>query len=778
MKRTTKDVEEIKKRRAEVAAWDAKIVDAMDKSKPWWKDSQQSVDEFLGEASVYEGANKTSKKRSKYPIWWSSIKTVQPALYSRTPNTVANALISDAEDAVARLASTCLEHLAKSLMQSVPFDRVMYYARDMYLHSGRTAPRVCFKATFLKEIIQEKVYVNPDIQPLDGNTQYQQDEQGIYTIVEREEETLDTTSVNLEPMNFKDVLHNPSARHQEEVDWMAFKSLMDKEDATERFGEKAEFLKYNYSSTTDEQKEAGKNKVDELACIWEIWDKRKKRVYWFSQEYKVDFLDVKDDPYGLVGFFPMPAFMLGTVGGDSLYPIPDYIQLEPLINQLNGMFSRYRSLIIALKRKGVFDSNVTELGALADSTSEAEYIGIKNFADLIRDGDGLNRLVAHFPTNEFSTAIVELSNVIQDFEQKFYEQYGIPDILRGTSDPRETAAAQQQKGRFVSLRFSAIQREFQRIARDSIELMLDLALKLFPEQKLADMMGFAYFKEEEQQLLPQVLELLRNDSQRQMRIDIETDSTITMNEQAEAEQRNTLAQTLFDGLNSMKGLTQENPALLPVVGETILYVIKGLRNGKQVEGTLSGVIKKMLEPPPPAEPPPPDPALQKVQLDAQKMQLDAQARVQEMQQDGQIKQADLQLRGQALQLEQMKLEREFALREQELIIAAQKVANESNLESVKISMAQQQQGFQQEMDKLKQELDSFKVISTEKEKLQTERRLEREEQRQQLELLTNHIQAKQPPINLTVEAAKPTKKRVKISTAPDGSRIAESEDIQ
>lgn len=766
MKRTTKDIEDIKKRKAEVEQWDAKITDAKEKSKSWWLEAQKSFNEYLGEKGETDSSSLVTKAKTKYPIWWSSIKTVQPALYSRTPTTVANALISDAEDPVARLASSCLERLSKQLMQSTPFDRVMYYTRDMYLHSARTAPRVCFKSKLSKE----KVYIDPNVQPLDGNTQYfQEPETGkIYSEVEK----LDTCSVNLEPMHFRDVLHNSSARHQEEVEWMAFKSLMDKEDAKERFGDKAEVLKFNYSSSAEEeQKDSDKSKLDKLACIWEIWDKRKKKVYWYSPEYKEDFLDVKDDPYGLVGFFPMPAFMLGTVGCDSLYPVPDYSQLEPLINQLNGMFNRYRTLIIALKRKGVFDSNVPELAALADSTSEAEYIGIKNFADLIRDGDGLSRLVAHFPTKEFSSAIVELSNVIQDFEQKFYEQYGIPDILRGTSDPRETAAAQQQKGRFVSLRFSAIQREFQRMARDSIELMIDLALKLFPDDKLADLMGFNYFKPEEQELIPQVLELLRNDSQRQMRIDIETDSTITMNEESETAQRNVLAQTLFDGLNSMKGLTQENPALLPVVGETILYVIRGLRNGKQVEGALSGVIKQMLQPPPPPEPPPPDPMLQKIQMEGQ-------LRVQEMQQDGQIRQAELQLKGQTLQLEQMKLEREFALKEQELIIAAQKVASESNLESVKVSMAQQQQVFQQEMDKLKQELDSFKVISSEKEKLQTERRLEREEQRQQIETLTNHLQNSQPPISLTVEAAKPTRKKVRITKDPLGGTIIESDELE
>lgn len=769
VKQLTKE-QEAKKTAAKVAIiWD-RIEEAKRQAKSWYADTKASIEEASKGEKQNSRTGRTEKKG--FPIWWASIRTVQPALYSRTPNPISRAMLTDIEDAAADLASICHERIANQLIEACPFDRVMGYTRDMYLHSGRTAPRVVYDAKFTKEIEQEKIYVQPtNEQPLDGNVQYQQDEQGIFYIQEKEVEKLETDSVFPQPLHYTDMLHSPNARWEEEIDWKAYKALMSKHDVAARFGEEiAGVLQYTYNNDKDDKK-SSKNKSTDYCCIWEYWNKKDKKVYWLCESYKENFLDIKDDPYQLVGFFPSPPMMIGTTDYDNLYPVPDFVQVEPLIKQLNGSFDRYRRLLLSLKRKGIYDQKFEELKKLGQDGEETEFIGIKNFRQLIQEG-GLDNLIHFFPVKEFSEAVIEVANSMQDLEQKFYDLYGIPDILRGVSDPRETAEAQQQKGRFISLRFSAIQKDFQKLARDTIELMCDLALKFYDDQKLADICGYRFMTPEQQALFPEVLQILRNDQQRQLRIDIETDSTITMNEQAESERRKYLADVINMGIPGLANPEMSQAGKL-VIAEALNYYVRGLSNGKQVQASLSAAIKELKEPPPPPEPPPPDPMMQKIQIDAQ-------LKTQELQQDGQIRQAELQLKGQTLQLEQMKLERDFALKEQELIIESQKVANESNLESVKVSMAQQQQLFQQEMDKLKQELDSFKVVSAEQEKRDTERRLEREEQRQQFEMILRAKEATKqdiPPINLTVEAAKPTKKKATVGKDEFGNTVIQTEEL-
>jgi hypothetical protein len=59
------------------------------------------------------------------------------------------------------------------------------------------------------------------------------------------------------------------------------------------------------------------------AKVYEGWDKTKKEAVWFSKALK-DFIDRKDDPLGLEGFFPFPRPLFATLTNDKLVPVPDY----------------------------------------------------------------------------------------------------------------------------------------------------------------------------------------------------------------------------------------------------------------------------------------------------------------------------------------------------------------------------------------------------------------------------------------------------------------------
>lgn len=734
---TEKEAEE---RKAAVMKWKGRIEDATNQSKNWWTQTQQSWDEYLahayGRPTGAEIANQgISQDRSNYAVWWSSIRTVQPALYSRTPDPVVEKVFDDMTDNVARLSSLCLERLSKYNMRCNPYDRVMYATRDMFLHSGRTTVRAVFEASFNKKLEQKRyqqvqsmgadgqptmMVLDDQGQPFADINSLMQDEEGYYS--EEEVEDVDNYGVKLQPVHFKDLLVDPSARIWEEVNWIAFKAMMTEREVEQRFGEEiASKLSYNETmkDKDDDVSSDREQKIvpEKYAKVWEIWNKRNETVYWYCDEYVDGFLDEKEDPYELLGFFPCPPFMLGTVGPDSMIPVPDYIQLRPLINQLNGMFNRLRLVIRAMRRRGVFDASIPELQDLANFASEAEFIGVKNWKELVGER-GLENIVSFFPTVEFASAAQQLSAAIQEFENKFYELYGIPDILRGASDPRETAAAQQLKGQFLSLRFSATQREFQRLNRDVIEIMDDLALQKYPDDKLGQIMGFQFMKPEDQQLFPQVLALLKNDTDRMMRINIETDSTITMNQNAEIEQRNYLADTLFKGLQTLNGMSQENPAFMPLVAQVVLYTVRGLRNGQEIEQTLEKTLAQLeQQAQQPQQPPPPDPGVQKAQIQAQvqtqKMQLDSQLAQAKLM----MQQQDLQIKAQALQVQLQKIQAQTQNEQMKLQLDREISQLDAFMQASKLDMEKQYLGLDME------------------ERYMTEQRLQRETDLQEVQVM-------------------------------------------
>lgn len=617
--------------------WLSQLEAARSAAKPSIDATRDAWAEYLGSDTKLPTEKGSTKQRgARNPVFWASIRMIKPGVYSRTPIPLAEKIFDSLPDPIARRGCIYLERLAVHLMRSVAFDRVQYTTCDHFLLGGRTTNRVLIESevssTPKKDYYTQTqvpgpdgqpqvVWVAPSGEPLQPDAELYQDEQGYY--VESADENLEHVCVQLVPIHFEDILHTPNARHWEEIDWIAFRSLLTRREAEERFGKEiAADLKFSAITDGENENKAADNALPtEYATIWEIWDKSKKQVYWYCEGSTDDFVDIKDDPYNLVGFFPCPSFMLGTVGPDHLYAVPDYIQLKPFIDALHGLAERVRRLVKSTKRRGVFDASIPELKDLDSQAGEGEFIGVNNFAGQITGKGGLETVVQFFPVEKLVDAVQELTQVQQMYEDKFYESYGVPDILRGVSDPEETAAAQQQKGQFLSLRFSHIQKEFQRLNRDDIELMCDLALKAFPEEKLMDIMGVRLDDPNEQMMWPQVLALLRDDEERKIRIDIETDSTITMNQNAEIEQRSYLAKTLFEGLQAISQTEQSNRTMLPVAMQTLLYVVRGLQQGKQIEESLEQGLQAALQ----SQQPEPDPAMQKAQKDIQIAQVKAQA---------------------------------------------------------------------------------------------------------------------------------------------------------
>jgi len=157
--------------------------------------------------------------------------------------------------------------------------------------------------------------------------------------------------------------------------------------------------------------------------------------------------------------------------------------------------------------------------------------------------------------------------------------------------------------------------------------------------------------------------LLKDDMARCFRIDIETDSTIKVDQEADKAARN-------EFLAAAGGFIQQSimapPDLQPLLMEMLKFGVKGFKIGREMETTFDMTLRDMkakLENPAPQ----PDPAAMeaaakekeaqdKMQIEQQKIQVGAQLEQDKLSQQGQFKQAELQ---QQLQIKQMELEHDL-----------------------------------------------------------------------------------------------------------------------
>lgn len=715
---------------AEVRYWLGQIKSGKKAAEKHWKSSRDAWEEYLGD---YESAHSTDLRRRsyKFPIFWASIQTIQPALYSSTPVAIAEREI-EGEDPDGTTAAAIAQRLAKYLIKKCPFDRVQESTRDDLILAAKCSNRVVFdvenygnEKIYLQAAVDQfgaEVLVDFDGNPAPGEVEILEDPDGVYY-----EKPLEEPRATLIPLSVFDVIHTPRARHQEEVWWMGYKLCLTKREATEEFGkEVANRLAYGKPKEDGQHQE---EYTDEpVVEVWELWDKKTKKVRWAAECYPDAFLRELDDPYELEGFFPSTPFVFGTKGPKNLYPVTDYSQLEDLISQMQGAYRRVCRLMIATRRRGIYDGNVEDLAALNSDFEEAEYLPAKDFQQLIDKG-GLANVVQHFPVGELVSALMEMIQAIQTLEQFFFEMWGIPDIIRGTSVPSTTATEQKIKERYASLRFSSRQRQFQEQVRKGIELMVDLALAKFPDEYIAEIVGLQHLSPEHQARFPRALQILRSDRTRCIHIGIETDSTILVNEEEDRTRRTEITQSILGGLGEIARAAQLPPSFQAFVGKLLLYGVRGMRDAKELEDDLRTAIDQALQAssaPPPE--PPPDPKMLELQMNQQQHQVDTQLKTYELQIKDKIETANVELEQQKHLLEtereEMKINLDAQTKLMELQIKQQKEATQAQLEAgwleiekykmnaaaqtdeMKVAMERQAQLFQEQVEMYRLQLEA------------------------------------------------------------------------
>ena len=652
----------------------------------------------------------TSKavKDKQFQMFWANMEVIKPSIYAKAPIPVVVPKFKD--------------------------------RRPVYQAASEVAERCAVVAFDLAEINELMLLIRDDVAMISRGVAWCRYESG--------KGEYKHEKVCIDFKHRRDFLHSIS-RNWREVTWVAGASYLTRSQARERFhatsGDAYQEAEYKVDK---DSKEVGGADARERAKFWEIWDKGSQRVLWVSQGCE-DILDEDDPHLDLRGFFPCPKPAYGTLQRGSLIPVPDVMQYRDQLDEINLLTGRIHALSDALEAKGFYPAGGAEIAdavqaALAIKTPGRLLVPISNWASF----GGSKEIIIWLPIDMIATTITALVALRKQVIEDIYQIMGLSDIMRGATDPNETLGAQQLKTQYGSTRIRDKQAELVRLSRDLVEISLEIITEKFSTKTIIEMsqtqlltkeaqqaqaiqitnamqQGMAKIQQQmqenpqagnqlmaqaqpkiqaaqsqlqkirDQPTIDQVMNFLKDNKAKSFVLDIETDSTIMPDENAEKQRRTEFTQVLGGLLQQLSTMIQNEPKTAEFAGEVLKFATAPFRAGRSLDGAIDSLIEQFKAKG--DEPRGDDPATAagKIQLQIEQLkQQTAQAKIKQdadiaaakLKQDDQHKQMEL---ANERQIKQAELQAKQGDRQAEMVEANQEQMHDRETHQLEVLKKQQ-----------------------------------------------------------------------------------------
>jgi hypothetical protein len=643
-------------------AW-LNLLEESEKSFQPWNDHCDKIDKQF--ASLERLSNLARDKQ--FQMFWANCEVIKPAIYSNCPVPVVVPKFKDRRP-VYQAASEFMERCTTVAFDLTCIDELMKQIRDDLVIAGRGVPWCRYE---------------------DGKA-----DGGFYGY----------EKVCIDFKHRRDFLHSIS-RCWYEVSWVAAASYLTRTEARERFhassGDAYQMAEYRVDK---EAKAVGGADNRERARFWEIWHKGERRVCWVAQGVEV-LLDEDDPHLDLREFFPCPKPAYGTCQRGSLVPVPDVMQYRDQLEEINLLTSRIHALSDALEVRGFYPAGGGEMAEAIEAAVKYHTPGrilvpIKNWAAF----GGSSDVIVWLPTDQIANTITTLVALRKQIIDDIYQITGMADIMRGDTDPQETLGAQQLKTQYGSTRIRDKQDELARLARDLVEITAEIITEKFSavtmiqmsqtqlptkamiQQQIQGIVGqlqqqqahaqqlmqspqaqqmaqqnpqaaqqaIAQFQQAQQQAqqevqkleqqptIEQVLAFLKNNRSRAFVLDIETDSTIQADENADKQRRTEFLGMLSTLLPQLSMMIAQQPQTAEFCGELLKFAVAPFRAGRSLDGAVDGLVEQVEASAGQANKPD-DPITAKSKADLQIEQMKIEYQKGRDAQDAQLKVAQMQL---------------------------------------------------------------------------------------------------------------------------------------
>ncbi|RUX96157.1 hypothetical protein [Mesorhizobium sp. M7D.F.Ca.US.004.01.2.1] len=595
----------------------------------------------------------------EFQIFWANIEVLKPSMYSRPPVPVVAPRFQDRRP-VQRTTAEFLERCTVVTFDRERIDGVMRRIRDDLALLNRGCAWLRYEAKSKDNDFVERVCIDHK--------------------------------------NRKDFVHDP-ARTWREVDWVGGGAWMTRKEMRKRFRatsgnayQDAEFA----VRKDDKNNHDGKLK----ARVWEIWSKSENKVVWVSPGVDVvldegephltleGFFPCPEPAYGTLqpeSLIPVP---------DYLFYKDQIEEINDITNRISALTQGLR--VRGFYPSGAGEIGDAIEAALKSTNDRQVMVPVSNWAAF---GNGAAKdTIVWLPLDMIATTITQLISLRKELIDDIYQISGLSDIMRGESNPNETLGAQQIKTQYGSVRIRDRQNELVRIARDIAAIAGEIMAENFQQKTLADMAQMdlpanadiskqvkaleaqgksiaaelqqaqsdpeiaqmakqnpeaaqqimqqaqGQLQQISQQVeelkktvtIEQVMDLLQDQRMRPFNLDIETDSTIQPDENAEKQHRTEFLSALGTTLAQLAPMVQSKPETAPFAAELLKFAVAPFRPGRSMDAAIDEFAEKMKAS---AGQPQPDPAAA-----AQKADADAKAADQKLKQyqaahDAQLKDA-------------------------------------------------------------------------------------------------------------------------------------------
>ena len=450
-------------------------------------------------------------------------------------------------------------------------------------------------------------------------------------------------TVELDWVTACDFAHDP-ARSWRNVKWVARRVWMTREQGEKRFGDVFQDVPMK------KRVEETGTKTDDRAAVWEIWCKNTEQVYFVAEDCE-HILDQENPWLDLRGFFPCPKPCYGTLVPGSLVPVPEVVQYKDQIEEINEYTARIAALSQSLRLRGFYPAGAGDISEAIEAAMKSMddrqiLVPLSSFAAM--GGSSLRESIVWLPVDQVIQTINALVDLRRTVIEDVYQITGISDIVRGSTKASETLGAQQLKSQWGSIRIRERQQEIIRFARDVVRIMAEILAEEIPQDTLMQMSQVQLPTEEQQQQAamflqqaqqypqmaqlaqqmgmppppppdPQqlkmaqkalktpsieaVVQFLRDDRARGFIIEIETDSTIQPDEDAEKQRRIEFVTAIGGMFQQSAPIIMQEPMLAPFAVELLKFAAGAFRAGRPLEATidqlgevLEGVAEQAMQP--------------------------------------------------------------------------------------------------------------------------------------------------------------------------------------
>jgi hypothetical protein len=734
------------------ARWKAEIDFAQKDPKyvEWLTRSEKIVKRYRDER------NEADQLRRKMNILWSNVQTLLPAVYGKMPKPIVERRFMD-RDPAARLASTILERVCSFQMEVGYFNQSVSKSVLDYLLPGMGQTWLRYEPQFeAAEEGYENERVEAEVKAESPNqTAEDIQEEGDGVPYQK----LAYERVCVDYVFYVDFLWGAARCWQEvpwvaRRSWQTHTEIAEKFYGGDL--KKAKLITLDYTPQRmrngDGTFAEGSLSYFKKAEIWEIWNKADRTVYFIAPGTPgVVLKETKDPVLKLEGFWPCPEPLFTTLTNDSLIPVPDYVEYQDQAQEIDDLTNRISKITTAIRANGVYDASVPALQRLLLEGTDNKLIPVDSWAAFAEKG-GMAGAVDLLPMKEIAEVLIRLYEARAQVKNDLDQVTGMSDIVRGQASGggAKTATEQRIKGQYAALRLQDRQDRVAEFCRATLRIEAEIIAEMFSPQSLMQMSGVDQMmadavqkavakvkppqmppemqqqlqsapseiqqqaqlklqqqfqqmqqqaamqaQQEEQAKFDKALEILRSDKLRGFRVDIETDSTL----QADAEADKMAATELFgatmQGINAIAPIVMQAPELVEPIGDMLLFTFRRFRVGRSMESGLEDALTKVKERlEEAAANPQPDPEQIKAQAEQQKQEAETQRQQLQLQNDQQKHQMEMEalqaktqsqieLANANLEIKRQELElkkEEIALKEREMMIGAAVKAEETEMQ--------------------------------------------------------------------------------------------------